>query len=183
LEEAVIELKETDYKELFEEENAKKKMFVRDVDIDTDIEMLIPDNFVSNIQERLILYTELDKLESEEDITRFNAMLKDRFGNIPPQVNELFDGLRIRIVAKKLGFERIILKNRKMNCYFITNAQSIYFETNIFQQIMQYVATDGHFKGLSMKQSNNFLIMTKENVKTLKEARAILEGIANKVIV
>jgi transcription-repair coupling factor (superfamily II helicase) len=177
LEEAVVELKETDYKELFQEENAKKQMFVRDVDIDTDIEMLIPDNYVSNIQERLILYTELDKLESEADITKFNAMLKDRFGPVPAQVNELFDGLRIRIIAKKLGFERVILKNRKMNCYFITNAQSIYFETQIFQNILQYVATDGHFKGLSMKQSNNYLIMTKENVRTLKEARSILEGI------
>lgn len=182
LEEAVVELKETDYKELFQEENAKKQMFVRDVDIDTDIEMLIPDNYVSNIQERLILYTELDKLESEADITKFNAMLKDRFGPVPVQVNELFDGLRIRIIAKKLGFERVILKNRKMNCYFITNAQSIYFETQIFQNILQYVATDGHFKGLSMKQSNNYLIMTKENVRTLKEARSILEGIVEKVM-
>jgi transcription-repair coupling factor (superfamily II helicase) len=182
LEEAVVELKETDYKELFQEENAKKQMFVRDVDIDTDIEMLIPDNYVSNIQERLILYTELDKLESEADITKFNAMLKDRFGPVPAQVNELFDGLRIRIIAKKLGFERVILKNRKMNCYFITNAQSIYFETQIFQNILQYVATDGHFKGLNMKQSNNYLIMTKENVRTLKEARSILEGIVEKVM-
>jgi transcription-repair coupling factor (superfamily II helicase) len=182
LEEAVGELKETEYKELFQEENAKKQMFVRDVDVDTDIEMLIPDNYVSNIQERLILYTELDKLETEDDISKFNAMLKDRFGPVPAQVNELFDGLRIRMIAKKLGFERVILKNRKMNCYFITNAQSIYFETKVFQNILQYVAADGHFKGLTMKQSNNYLIMTKENVRTLKEARTLLEGIAEKVI-
>ncbi|MBK8627611.1 MAG: transcription-repair coupling factor [Saprospiraceae bacterium] len=182
LEEAVVELKETDYKELFQEENAKKHVFVRDVDIDTDIEMLIPDSYVSNIQERLILYTELDKLETESDISKFNAMLKDRFGPVPTQINELFDGLRIRMIAKKLGFERVILKNRKMNCYFITNAQSIYFETQIFQNILQYVATDGHFKGLSMKQSNNYLIMTKENVRTLKEARSILEGIVNSMM-
>lgn len=181
LEEAVVELKETDYKDLFSEENAKKQTFVRDVDIDTDIEMLIPDSFVSNIQERLILYTELDKLETEEDINTFNAMLKDRFGTVPPQINELFDGLRIRILAKKLGFERIILKNRKMNCYFITNAQSIYFESNIFQSIMKYVAEDGHIKGISMKQSNNYLIMTKENVRTLKEARNILQMILDKI--
>ncbi len=181
LEEAVVELKETDYKDLFKEENDKKQTFVRDVDVDTDIEMLIPDSYVSNIQERLILYTEMDKIENEEDITKFNGMLKDRFGKVPPQVSELFDGLRIRALAKKLGFERIILKNRKMNCYFISNAQSIYFETKTFQQIMQYVAGEGKFFGISMKQSNNFLIMTKENVKTLKEARGLLQSILENV--
>jgi len=181
LEEAVIELKETDYKDLFKEENAKKQVFVRDVDIDTDIEMLIPDYYVSNIQERLALYTELDKLETENDIIHFNGVLKDRFGTVPSQVNELFDGLRIRMLAKKLGFERIVLKNKKMNCYFITNAQSMYFETQVFNQIMQYVASDGHFRGLSMKQSNNFLIMTKENVRTLKDAREILTTIMDKI--
>lgn len=181
LEEAVVELKETDYKDLFKEENDKKLTFVRDVDIDTDIEMLIPDSYVSNIQERLILYTELDKIESEEDIIKFNEMLKDRFGKVPPQVSELFDGLRIRALAKKLGFERIILKNRKMNCYFISNAQSIYFETKTFQHIMQYVAGEGKFFGISMKQSNNYLIMTKENVRTLKEARGLLENILSNI--
>ena len=143
--------------------------------------MLIPDSYVSNIQERLILYTELDKIETEEDIIKFDEMLKDRFGNVPSQVYELFDGLRIRSLAKKLGFERIILKNRKMNCYFIGNAQSIYFETKIFQNIMQYVAGEGKFFGITMKQTNNYLIMTKENVKSLKEARSLLQDILDKV--
>ncbi|MBK9742141.1 MAG: transcription-repair coupling factor [Saprospiraceae bacterium] len=181
LEEAVIELKETDYKELFETENSLKKIFVRDVDIDTDIEMLIPDSYVSNIQERLTLYTELDKIDAEEDIVKFGNMLKDRFGTVPTQVNELFDGLRIRTLAKKLGFERIVLKNRKMNSYFISNPQSIFFETPTFQQIMQYMSVTGHIRGLTMKQSNNHLIMSKENVKTLKEARGILEEIVSKI--
>jgi transcription-repair coupling factor (superfamily II helicase) len=176
LEEAIIELKETDFKELFEEENAKKQLFVRDVDIDTDIEMLIPDSYVSNIQERLSLYTELDKLETDIEIEKFSDMLKDRFGTLPPQINELFNGLKIRSLAKKLGFERIVLKNRKMNGYFISNAQSIYFETTTFQNILKYVATHGHARGITMKQSNNHLIMTKENVKSLKDARMILEN-------
>lgn len=70
-----------------------------------------------------------------------------------------------------------------MNCYFIANAQSVYFESKVFQAIMQYVAKEGHFSGLSMKQSNNYLIMTKENVKTLKEAQKILQNVADAVIV
>lgn len=160
----------------------KKQLFVRDVDIDTDIEMLIPDFYVSNIQERLLLYTELDKLETEEGIEKFAQMLKDRFGNIPTQVFELFDGLRLRALAKKLGFERIILKNRKMNCYFISNAQSIYFETSVFQNILKYVSNEGQKQGFTMKQSNNYLILTKENVKTLKEAKSLLEQIVNNVV-
>ncbi|MBK8053634.1 MAG: transcription-repair coupling factor [Saprospiraceae bacterium] len=182
LEEAVIELKETDFKDLFEEENAKKQLFVREVDIDTDIEMLIPDFYVSNIQERLLLYTELDKLENEEGIEKFGQMLKDRFGSIPPQVFELFDGLRLRVLAKKLGFERIIHKNRKMNCYFISNAQSIYFESDVFHGILKYVSTDGQKLGFNMKQTSNYLIMTKENVKTLKDAKTLLSQIVENVV-
>ncbi|MBK9735219.1 MAG: transcription-repair coupling factor [Saprospiraceae bacterium] len=181
LEEAVIELKENEYKDLFKEENDKKQTFVRDVDIDTDIEMLIPDTYVTNINERLILYTELDKLDSEEGIRKFGAMLKDRFGTVPLQVEELFHGLRVRMVCKKLGFERLVLKNRKMNCYFIANAQSVYFESKIFRDIMTYVSKDGHFKGISMKQSNTYLIMTKENVRTLKDAQLLLQGIVESI--
>ncbi len=176
LEEAVMELKETDFKELFREENEKKQAFVREVEIDTDIEMLIPDTYVSNIQERLILYTELDKLEEEKAIEQFGNMLRDRFGPVPAQVNELFDGLRLRTLAKKLGFERLVLKNRKMNGYFVSNPQSMYYETRTFQEIMRYVATQGPVAGISMKQSGKFLILTRENIKTLKQAKAVLES-------
>jgi transcription-repair coupling factor (superfamily II helicase) len=177
LEEAVMELKETDFKELFREENEKKQAFVREVEIDTDIEMLIPDTYVSNIQERLILYTELDKLGEEKAIEQFGNMLRDRFGPVPAQVNELFDGLRLRMLAKKLGFERLVLKKRKMNGYFVSNPQSMYYETRTFQEIMRYVSTQGPVAGISMKQSGKFLILTRENIKTLKQAKAVLESI------
>ena len=138
--------------------------------------MLIPDTYVSNIQERLILYTELDKLEEEKAIEQFGNMLRDRFGPVPAQVNELFDGLRLRTLAKKLGFERLVLKNRKMNGYFVSNPQSMYYETRTFQEIMRYVATQAPVAGISMKQSGKFLILTRENIKTLKQAKAVLES-------
>ena len=178
LEEAVDELKQNEYKELFKEENDKKQSFARDVDIDTDIEMLIPDDYVSNIQERLLLYTQLDKLETETAITAFHAMLKDRFGPVPEQIEELFNGLRIRRISRMLGFERIVLKNRKMNCYFISNPQSSFFESPLFHKIMQYVATVGAKEGFTLKQSNQYLIMTRENVRNLRTARTLLEGVA-----
>jgi transcription-repair coupling factor (superfamily II helicase) len=174
LEEAVIELKENEYKELFKEENEKRLDYVRDVEIDTDIEMLIPDTYVTNIQERLNLYTELDTLTTEEEIVKFHLMLKDRFGTIPPQVFELFDGLRIRYLCKRLGFERIVLKNRKMNCYFISQPQSIYFESRMFDSIMKFIATSGAKQGVTMKQSHSYLILSKEGVRTLHQAQEIL---------
>jgi transcription-repair coupling factor (superfamily II helicase) len=170
LEEAVIELKESEYKDLFAEENAKKESFVREVDIDTDIEMLIPDTYVSNIQERLNLYTQLDSLESEDEIAKFRKMLKDRFGKLPAQVDELFYGLRLRSVCKKLGFERVVLKNRKMNGYFISNPQSTYYETASFQNLMKYIATDPSKHGFTLKQSAQYLIMSKEKVTSLRMA-------------
>jgi transcription-repair coupling factor (superfamily II helicase) len=181
LEEAVMELKENEYKELFREENEKKVNFVRDVEIDTDIEMLIPDSYVSNIQERLSLYTELDTLETEEQIMTFYTQLKDRFGNVPPQVFELFDGLRLRSLAKRLGFERIVLKNRKMNCYFISQPQSMFFESNTFQSIMRLIALHGPAMELSVKQSQNFLILSKERVTTLHQAQEILHEMMAKM--
>ncbi|MBK9151144.1 MAG: transcription-repair coupling factor [Saprospiraceae bacterium] len=182
LEEAVDELKHNEYKELFKEENDRKQNFVREVEIDTDIEMLIPDDYVSNIQERLLLYTQLDKLESESDIDNFRKNLRDRFGKVPGQVEELFNGLRIRRIAKSLGFERVTLKNRKMNCYFISNPQSSYFETTVFQNIMQYVAKEGMKAGFSMKQSNQYLILTKEQTRSLGEAYAHLNNLRHFVL-
>jgi transcription-repair coupling factor (superfamily II helicase) len=95
---------------------------------------------------------------------------------VPAQVNELFDGLRLRTLAKKLGFERLVLKNRKMNGYFVSNPQSMYYETRTFQEIMRYVSTQGPVAGISMKQSGKFLILTRENIKTLKQAKAVLES-------
>lgn len=175
LEEAIGELKENEYKELFEEENAKKTTFVRDVDIDTDIEMLIPDDYVTNINERLALYTRLDSLDNEEAIQKFAVMLEDRFGKIPNQVKELFDGLRIRTLSKRLGFERVVLKNKKMNCYFISNPQSSFFESPLFQKIMAFVSTAGMKHGFSLKQTASYLIMTRENVRYLGDAKKLLE--------
>lgn len=179
LEEAVIELKETDFKELFQEELEKKKEFVRDVEIDTDIEMLIPDEYVTNIPERLSLYTELDEIKSEEEITQFRERLKDRFGPVPKVIDELFSGLRIRWMCKKLGFERISLKNNKLRCFFIGNAQSSFFESKTFNKILAYVAGPGVKKGYSLKQTSNYLIMIKEGVRSLEKVNTELENIHN----
>ena len=179
LEEAMQELKETQFKELFKEEVDKKRDYVRDVEIETEVEMLIPDSYVSVIQERLNLYTELDRIKTEEELEAYKVKLIDRFGPVPHQVNELFDGLRLRWICKQIGFERLSLKGRKLRGYFISNPQSSFYETELFQSILAYVAKNGIRKGITLKQSRNFLIFIKEDVRNLKKARSILETVYN----
>ncbi len=181
LEEAIQELKETEFKDLFKEELEKERKFVRDVQVDTDVEMLIPDDYINNIQERLNLYTELDQIETEEKLEAFAAKMKDRFGPIPPEVNELFEGVKLRWVCKMLGFERLILKNDKLRCYFIGNPQSPFFETDLFKNLIQYIAVHGQEKGLSFKKSIQHFFLVKNNVNNLQAAGKILEDLKESV--
>jgi transcription-repair coupling factor (superfamily II helicase) len=175
LDEAIMELKQGDFKHLFAEETDKKQQFVTDVSVDTDIEMHIPDAFVAQTQERLSLYTQLDDIENEEKLMEFSRMMRDRFGKIPHQVEELFDGLRLRWAGKALGFERIILKNGKMQAYFVGNPQSAFYETETFQRILKYVLGEGKTRQMSFKQSPKHIIFVRENVKSLNGARNILD--------
>ncbi len=183
LDEAIHDLKESEFKDVFKDETEKKRSFVRDVEIETDIEMLIPDDYVNNIQERLNLYTEMDGLDEEKSLSEFRDKLRDRFGPIPEEVEELFNGIRMRWLAKGLGFERISLKNNKLRCYFVANPQSAFYESALFKSIMEYVSISGHKKGISLKQSRNFLILIKENVRSLKEANVILNRINEDVTI
>ncbi len=182
LEEAIHELKETEFKDVFEEENNKEgRQYVRDVEIETDIEMLIPDYYISNIQERLKLYTQLDSIENEEALDDFAQMLKDRFGKLPREVNELFNGLRLRWICKLLGFDRLSLKARKLRCYFVSNPQSSFYEGDFFHAALNYISTKGIEQGLTLKQSRTFLILIKDGVKNLQEARVLLMSILEDV--
>ncbi len=180
LDEALRELKEREFKDLFEEDLTVSD-FVRDVQVDTDVEMLIPDEYVINIQERLNLYTQLDDIKAEEELQQFAMAMRDRFGPIPPQVEELFDGLRLRWECKELGFERVILKSNKLRCYFVEDPQSAYFETKRFENILQLITTEGKLRGLQLKQAPRHLIMIKEGVGSLSGAQKVLNGILKRV--
>ncbi len=181
LEEAVQELKENEFKELFLDE-ADKRRYVKDVQIETDIEMLIPDTYIDNIQERLNLYTELDSLADEDQLQAYITRITDRFGQIPPQVNTLFDTLRLRWICKELGFERCVLKNQKLMCFFVLNAQSTFYESTFFNDFLGYISTKGQTLGLRLKQSTKYLIMIKEDINTLKDAMSLLTVIRSEVI-
>jgi transcription-repair coupling factor (superfamily II helicase) len=181
LEEAIMELKETEFKEVFKEELEKERDYVRDVVVETDVEMLIPDSYVSNIQERLNLYTELDNINDIEELEAYKRKLKDRFGPIPKQVHELFEGLILRWVSRRLGFERVSIKKGKLRCYFIANAQSMFFESVLFKNILAWMGTGGADKGYTLKQSSNYLILIKEDVYSLSQAERLLSEIYQEV--
>ncbi len=179
LDEAIQELKETEFKDLYNEEEGKKQ-YVRDVTIETDSEMHIPDHYVTNIQERLNLYNQLDQLENEEEIEIFLEQLEDRFGKVPSSVHYLFDALRIRWYAKALGFERVNWKGQKLRCYFISNPQSKFYETDHFNQLIASVngLADRH---LGFKQSAKYFFMVKDYCKSLKEILELMQKICNKM--
>jgi transcription-repair coupling factor (superfamily II helicase) len=181
LDEAIQELKETDFQDLFKEELNKKKTFIRDTEIESDVEMLIPTAYVENTQERLNLYTELDAIENEEELEEYGQKLHDRFGRLPEQVRELFNGLRLRWIAKVLGFERISLKENKLRCYFVQNPQSRYYESELFKNILRYVSINGKKEFLSLKQTPKNLIMIKEKVNSLSQANKVLVEMKGKV--
>ncbi len=174
LNETIQELKRGEYKELFKEELEEKREFVNEVTIETDDEMLIPDAYVSSIAERLALYQQLDKLENEQAIDVFSKDLTDRFGPLPESVENLFDALRLRWLARRLGFERLIYKKKKLRCYFISDQESAFFESPYFLRLLQYIQQKSDHR-FFLKQSRNYLILVCESVKNIAAAEAILE--------
>ncbi|MBL4654688.1 MAG: transcription-repair coupling factor, partial [Bacteroidia bacterium] len=154
LDEAIKELKEDEFKDLFE--NQKPKEFVNDCQIDTDLSILIPDAYVENISERLNSYNEINAQKDEEGLKQIKSRIEDRFGKSPIEVEELFDTVRLRWLATKLGFERIVIKNQVMNCYFVKNNDD-YYNSDVFSSILQYVQT--HPSGCEMKETAKSLIL------------------------
>ncbi|HET6243475.1 MAG: transcription-repair coupling factor [Bacteroidetes bacterium] len=174
LDEAIQELKEQEFKELFEETRSdefgksKKKRYINDCQVDTDLEILIPDEYVTNITERLSLYKELDNIEKEEDLKKFEYNLIDRFGTVPESTLELMHVLRLRWIAMDIGFEKLVLKNNKLIGYFITKQDSPYYQSPAFTKVLQFVQENP--RTCRMKQSIDKLSLAFENVSNVQEA-------------
>lgn len=139
LNEAIRELKHSDFKDVFKDQILDKEDFVGDCTVDTDLEILIPDHYVESIAERLSLYTQLDQCNTEEDLQKFREALIDRFGPIPHAVEDLFTALRVRWFGKEVGFEKIMLKNKQARLYFVSNPDSPYFESDTFKRILDVI--------------------------------------------
>jgi transcription-repair coupling factor (superfamily II helicase) len=168
LDDAIQELKETDFKELFAEELSKKaKMIARDCTIETDLEILIPDTYVNNTSERLQLYATLDNIKDEDSLGKFTDCLKDRFGSLPESVVQLVNTVRLRWLGELLGFEKISLKNEKLRGYFISGNDA-YFKSDIFGKILSFV--QGQSKRCRLKESGSKLILTIEKIESVNQA-------------
>jgi transcription-repair coupling factor (superfamily II helicase) len=175
LDEAIRELKRKDFKELFKEEIQQQDDFVKDCSIDTDLEILIPDSYVESITERLSLYSRLDNCENEKGLTDFHAEMIDRFGPIPPQVEDLFTIVRCRRLAVELGFEKMLLKEDTLKCFFVSNPDSPYFQSEIFNGILTFIQKQTNKAKLRQVGKNGILIVT--DIKSMSQ----LFGFINKM--
>ena len=179
LNEAIDELKENEFKEVYAGSSKKPKDFVKDTQLDTDFEILFPDDYISIISERLNLYTELSNIETEEALEAFEQHVTDRFGELPTQAKDLIDSVRIKWLAKKIGFERLILKQGKMIGYFVSDQQSPYYQTEMFGKVLQFVQQ--HSASCKMKEKETKqglrLLLTFENITSVEKALRVLEKI------
>ncbi len=141
--------------------------------IDTDMEILIPDAYVNSIAERISLYKKLDDSRNETELQTFEKNITDRFGTPPPPVMELFNTIRLRWLAQRLGMEKVVLKSNRMVCYFISNQNSPFYQSDAFTGVLKFVQQNPHFG--KMKESTDRLTMTFENVRSVKNAMETLD--------
>jgi transcription-repair coupling factor (superfamily II helicase) len=172
LDEAIHELKEDEFADLFKDEKPVNKLESRDCNLETDFEALIPDNYVRNIGERLNLYNALSSTHTDEDLEKFGRQLLDRFGPIPKEVNDLISLIKLREIGKKMGFEKLILKKNQMLAYFPSEQKQYYYQSELFTGMLQFVQT--HPKLCKLKQSNQNLILIFFEVNTIQHGMHLL---------
>jgi transcription-repair coupling factor (superfamily II helicase) len=173
LNEAIAELKEKEFKEIFaEDDDTKNKLYVNDCQIETDLEILIPDDYINNVTERIFIYKELDDVDNEAALQQFERNLIDRFGALPQATLRLINAIRLRWLAKEIGFEKIVLKNNSMLCYFISKSDSPYFSSDKFGNILNYIKNNP--VQCRLKERKERLYLAFADVKGLKQALALL---------
>jgi transcription-repair coupling factor (superfamily II helicase) len=174
LEEAVRELKRSDFADMFKEEITRQDEYVSDCTIDTDREILIPDDYVESITERLSLYTRLDNCETAEEIELLQHELTDRFGPLPEPVKELMLTIQCRWLAVDIGFEKMTLKDTTLRCYFINRPDSPYFESDLFRRILQYLQ-EGTNKA-RLRQTGRMFLMVVDQMGHMQEVLEFLHA-------
>jgi len=186
LNEAMMELKSGEFQDLFEDQNGEASetflnvKYVNDCNIDTDLQLLFPDEYVSSISERMLLYRELDNMENETVLGLFEKGLIDRFGPIPHPSQELIDVVRLRWIAISLNVERIILKESRMICYLPSDPSSNYYQSLHFQKLMQWVVQNP--SKCRVKEGKGKLSINFSEITTLNKAVRMLKQITEKVI-
>src|SRR5690606_26534357 len=172
LAEAIDELKEKEFKDLYEETEGSREDFIREITLDTDLELLFPTDYINSTTERLNLYTQLNEIKTEDELNTFKKELEDRFGKLPEEAEGLLTSVRIKWAGMKLGFERIVLKNGKMTGYFIQDPEHSFFQGNMFNKILQYVQTHPKAARMDQKETKTGLrlMMRFEKVDSVEKA-------------
>ena len=168
LQEAIDELKEKEFKELYKLEKLDDPYYIKDIQIDTDLEILIPDNYVNDTTERLSLYQELSVINDKENLENFKLKLKDRFGTIPNETDELIEMIKLKWILKKIAIEKIVIKKNQFIGYFVNNQNNQFFNSNIFSNLILKI----------QNQNKGFRIKEKETKKGLR-LLLIIDNIAN----
>jgi transcription-repair coupling factor (superfamily II helicase) len=182
LDEAIQELKENEFKELYQTDVGAgfkpaptMQTSAKDCTIETDLELLLPDDYVNSVAERLSLYKQLSTLDSDDDIAKFRQQLQDRFGKLPPQTEELIETIKMRRLAKQIGLEKAVLKRQKFVGTFITDPNSTFFQSSTFGKVLEYVKN--HPKGCEFKEIHEKLTIAFPNIKRVSEVSNILAEI------
>ncbi|WP_445453267.1 transcription-repair coupling factor [Flavobacterium sp. 25HG05S-40] len=171
--EAIEELKENEFKELYETDTEdENKEYVKELQIDTDFELLFPDEYINNITERLNLYNELSNIKDDNALLAYEIKLIDRFGPLPKEAVALLNSIRIKWIATQMGIEKIIMKQGKMIGYFVGDQQSEYYNSKQFRKVLQFVQQHGNICKMKEKETKNGLrlLLTFENVKSINRA-------------
>ena len=178
LNEAMTELRENEFKDLYPEDEKSRanQKFVTDCQIDTDLQLLFPEEYIDSISERIKLYRDLDNIENEESLIKFRDNIIDRFGKMPEASGQLLNVVRLRWISQKLGFEKIVLKNNTLTGYFIANSDSPYYRSQTFNNILDFLQSNPSF--CRMKETNKKLTLTIEKVFDLSQAIGSFKKIA-----
>ena len=178
--EAIEELKENEFKELYPvDENAPEKPFVKDIQIDTDFELLFPDEYINNISERLNLYNELSLIKTDDELLDFERRLVDRFGPLPKQALSLMSSIKIKWIATRFGIEKLVLKQGKMIAYFVSDHESPYYQSAQFTKVLQFVQQNANLARMKEKETPKGLklLLTFDHVKSIRRALELLQMI------
>lgn len=177
LQEAVTELKENEFADLYADE-AQQAVYLTDTQLDSDFELLYPDNYINSITERLNLYNELSNLKNEEELSQYEYRLIDRFGALPPQARDLLNSVRIKWLATQMGIERLVMKQGKMLGYFIADQQSKFYQSGTFQRVLTFVQRNSDKCHLNEKETRNGLrlIITFDKITSIDKALRIISG-------
>ncbi len=185
LSQAVTELKNDEFHELYAEQIAQGKdisgdEFVEDCAIESDLEMYFPDNYVPGSSERMLLYRELDNINNDNDLETYRQRLVDRFGEVPHEALELMQVVPLRRLGKRLGCEKIMLRQGKMNMQFVANPDSAYYQSKTFSAVINYVGN--HPRQCDFKQVGTRRLLTVSQIPTVEAAvnvlRAMLDGLS-----